>query len=329
MRIFKKTAAIMSAAGLLAFGAVVASGGSALATTGQSVTGCSELIGTLALGLQPNCTAADTTVDNPSSLTITVNTSALSALIDAIPDLGMDTSWTLSCVVNGSPVSAPGSYDITSTEQSASTTIDLETTVGSPEPSSCTISDLKVQTSIALSIGALSLSPFSIGLDATADTATPGAVYANYPNDSLGAHAVVCADDTNNGESGTSIQAFQCLSDQADYWVQVSTHQFVHNGDCLTDFDGSAMLATCIANPTNRSGQVWVQQNASGAGTLTNANGGGCLTAPSSGTIDFAILQVATCHGAVGQEWTVPAVTVVPSITKSVTKHLAKRLATR
>ena len=309
MRIFKKAAAVMSAAGLLAFGAVAVGGGSALATTGQSVTGCSELVGTLALGLQPNCTAAATTIDNPTSITVTVNTSALSALINAIPDLGMDSSWTLSCLVDGSPVSVPGSYDITSTAQSASTTIDLQTAVGSPDPSSCTMSDLKVQTSVALSVGALSLSPFSIGLDATADTATPGAVYANYPSDGLGAHTEVCADDTNNGDSGTHIQAFQCLSDEADFWMQVSTHQFVHNGDCLTDSGGTVVLQSCVANPTSGSGQIWQQQNVSGAGTLSNANGGGCLTAPSSGTIDFATLQVASCHGAVGQKWTVPATT--------------------
>jgi hypothetical protein len=309
MGLFKKTAAVMSTAGLLAFGAVAASGGSAFATTDQSVAGCNELIGTLALGLQPNCTAAAATVDNPTSITVTVNTSELSALLDVIPGLGMDTSWTLSCEVNGIPVIVPGSYDITSTAQSASTTIDLQTTVGSPAPSSCTMSDLKVQTSVGLTLGALGLSPFSIGLDATANTATPGAVYANYPNDSLGAHTEVCADDTDNGDSGTNIQAFQCLSDQSDYWLQVSTNQFVHNGDCLTDAAGRAILAACVANPTNGSGQIWNQQNASGAGSLSNADGGGCLTAPASGTIDFATLQVGSCHGAVGQKWTVPSAT--------------------
>jgi hypothetical protein len=308
MRSFKKAGAFISAVGLLAFGAAV-SGGTAFAATGQSVAGCSELVGTLAIGLQPNCTADDATVDNPSSITITVDTAALSALINAIPGLAMDSSWTLSCLVDGATVSKPGSYDITSTDQSASTTIDLQAIVGSPEPSSCTISDLTVKTSVALSIGALSLSPFSIGIAATADNATPGAVYASYPSDSAGAHAEVCADDANNGDSGTHVQAFQCLSDQADYWVQVSTHQFVHNGDCLTDSGGSVILQTCVASPANSSGQIWNQQNASGAGSLTNANGGGCLTAPASGTIDSATLRVASCHGAVGQKWTVPAAT--------------------
>ncbi len=63
----------------------------------------------------------------------------------------------------------------------------------------------------------------------------PGAVYANYPSDSGGAHAVVCADDTANGNAGTKIQAFQCLSDLARPLVQIGTGQLVHNGDCLTD----------------------------------------------------------------------------------------------
>jgi hypothetical protein len=305
----KKFAAVSSAVGLLAFGAIAGGGESAFATTGQSVAGCSELVGTLALGLQPNCTSAAATVENPTSITITVNTSALSSLLNAIPGLAMDSSWTLSCLVDGSAVSVPGTYDITSTEQSASTTINLQTAVGSPEPSSCTISNLTVETSLALSLGALSLSPFSIGIAATAASVTPGAVYADYPNDSVGAHAEVCADDANNGDSGTHVQAFQCLSDQADYWVQVGTHQFVHNGDCLTDSGGTVVLQNCVANPNDASGQIWNQQNASGPGTLSNANGGGCLTAPASGSIDFTALRVATCQGAVGQKWTVPATT--------------------
>jgi hypothetical protein len=149
-----------------------------------------------------------------------------------------------------------------------------------------------------------------VGANATANTGVPGAVYANYPKDSSGAHAVVCADDTGNGNSGTDIQAYQCLSDLADQWIQMGTHQFVHNGDCLTDTGSGVRIETCIASPSNSSGQVW-HASSSGAGQMTNADGNGCLTAPSSGTIAGALLRVGACKRAVGQHWTVPNVTPV------------------
>jgi hypothetical protein len=56
---------------------------------------------------------------------------------------------------------------------------------------------------------------------------------------------------------------------------------------------------------------VWQPGSSSGASELRNANGNGCLTAPSSGTIDTAALKVAACRNTVGQLWTVPNVTPV------------------
>jgi len=311
MRILKKAATSTVAVGLLAFGAVAGGGGSALASTAQPVTACSATLGTLALGLLPNCTAGDSTIDNPTSITITLNTTSLGALLNVIPGLGEKATWTLSCIVNGSPVSVPGTYTVTTTSQSASDVIDLQAAVGSPNPSQCTVSDLTATTTLALTLGALGLSEVTVGAAATADAGTPGAVYANYPSDSAGAHAEVCADDTGNGNAGTSIQAYQCLSDLADQWIHLGDGQFAHNGDCLTDTGGAVMIESCVASPANNSGQVWHPQHSSGAGTLSNADGNGCLTAPSSGTIDSGSLHVAACHGAVGQKWTVPSVTAV------------------
>jgi hypothetical protein len=310
MRIFKKAAASTVAVGLLAFGAVAGGGGSALAATAQPVTGCSATLGAIALGLFPNCTAGDSTIANPTSITITLNTTSLGALLNVIPGLGMTASWNLSCVVDGNPHTSSGSFTVTSLVQSASRTIDLQSAVGSPNPSSCTVSNLKARTTLALSLGALGLPPITIGANATADTGVPGAVYANYPRDSAGAHAVVCADDTGNGNAGSNIQAYQCLSDLADQWIQMGTGQYVHNGDCMTDTGATVKLERCIASPSNSSGQVW-HGRSSGAGQLSNADGNGCLTAPSSGTIAGAVLRVAACRGAVGQAWTVPNVTPV------------------
>jgi hypothetical protein len=186
--------------------------------------------------------------------------------------------------------------------------IDLQSAVGSPDPSSCTVSDLKA-TSLA-SLTALTLNLITIGASATADTGVPGAVYANYPADKAGARAEVCADDTGNGNAGTGTQAYQCLSDLADQWIQLGTGQFVHNGDWLTDTGSGVAIERCIASPPDSSGQVW-SGSSGGAGELTNADGNGCLTAPSSGTIDSGLLRVAACHFAVGQECTIPNVTNV------------------
>jgi Ricin-type beta-trefoil lectin domain len=298
----------MAATSLIAIGAVTGGGGSAQAATGQSLSGCNATYGIiLGLSLLPTCTAGDSTIANPTSVAITLNTSSLSSILNIL-GLGVKATWTLSCTVDGNQVTKMGSFQVTSLSQSATDVINLQTAVGSPNPSSCTVSQLKATTLISLT--ALTLKLITIGASATADTGVPGAVYANYPNDKNGAHAVVCADDTGNGNSGTNIQAYQCLSDLADQWIQLGTGQFAHNGDCMTDTGTTVALEKCIAGPSSSSGQVW-NASSSGAGRMTNDDGNGCLTAPSSGTIAGALLRVGACKGAVGQQWTVPNVTPV------------------
>jgi hypothetical protein len=308
MRIFKKAVTSAAAVGLLAFGAVAGSGGSADAATGQSLNGCNATYGIiLGLSLLPTCTAGDSTIANPTSVTITLNTSSLGSILNLL-GLGVKATWTLSCTVDGNQVSSNGSFQVTSLSSSASDVIDLQSAVGSPNPSSCTVTSLKAKSLASLT--ALTLNLITIGVSATADTGVPGAVYANYPSDSDGAHAVVCADDTGNGNSGTAIQAYQCLSDLADQWIQMGTGQFVHNGDCLTDTGSGVTIEKCIGSPSSSSGQVW-HASSGGAGQMTNDDGNGCLTAPSSGTISGALLRVGACKGSVGQHWTVPNVTPV------------------
>ena len=233
MRIFKKAVTSAAAVGLIAFGAVAGSGGTAHAATDQSLNGCDATYGIiLGLSLLPTCTAGDSTIANPTSVSITLNTSSLGSILNLL-GLGVKATWTLTCTVDGNQVSSTGSFQVKSLSTSATDVIDLQSAVGSPNPSSCTVKNLKA-TSLA-SLTALTLNLITIGASASADTGVPGAVYANYPSDSDGAHAVVCADDTGNGNSGTNIQAYQCLSDLADQWIQMGTGQFVHNGDCLTD----------------------------------------------------------------------------------------------
>ena len=128
MRIFKKAAVSMTAVGLLAVGAVVGVGGSALAAPkgpDTLITGCDAQVNTVGDGFEPNCEAIGGTVDNPTVIAIYVDTDDLGALIDAQPGQGMDASWTLSCLVNGTTVSVPGTYDVTSTSQAPDAIIDL------------------------------------------------------------------------------------------------------------------------------------------------------------------------------------------------------------
>jgi len=297
--------------------------GTASAASDLSLSGCN--IGSsalLELSTFPTCAAVDGTAYNPTSITVSVNTSffqaiegvpGLVALLGLLDDpLKENVTYTLSCQVNGAPVTHNESFHATTTTSTQSQTVNLQSAIGSPEPTSCTVEDLTATSLLSINstlVSDLTGLSFAFGAQATANTTIPGAVYANYPADSAGVRAEVCADDTGEGLAGTRTQAYECLSDLADQWVQVSTGQFVHDGDCLTDSGGPVSIETCSPDPNDSSGQIWVQQNASGAGTLTNADGNGCLTAPASGTIDTATLQVATCANAIGQEWTVPAVT--------------------
>lgn len=303
MQIFKKAAASVSAVGLLALGAVAVSGGSALASTQQSITACSALEGAVAVGVIPNCTAGNSTIKNPTSITITLNTSALSSLLNVVPGLGLQASWTLSCVVDGASVSKSSSYTVSSVTQSASTSIDLQAAVGSPEPNTCTISGLKVQTTLAVSVGLPGVSPFTLGVSATGTTAVPGAIYQSEGTTSSGANAVLCADDTANANAGSKIQSFQCLSDLADYWVQTRARQLVHNGDCMAAFGGNVFLATCTAGDPS---QQWSQSTI--GGELRNQGSNGCLTATSAK--DGVQLVVGSCDSGADQTWHIPAMSV-------------------
>lgn len=317
-------AAVTASAAGTASAVTASAAGTPSAVTGTAVTSCTlNAKSILVLSTYPTCTAGDSTIHNPTAITVSAQTGlfqaiegvpGLAAILAALGDpLKQNVTYTLACQVDGSTSTYHGSFQATTSAATLTQKVNLAAAVGSPAPTQCTIEDLTATSLLQINsviIAALSAKTFDFGASATAHTVTPGAVYANYPSDGIGAHAVVCADDTDNGYSGSRIQAFQCLSDLADYWIQVSTHQFVHNGACLTDSGGVATLERCVLDPTRGSGQIWLQQHAAGAGTLSNADGAGCLTAPKSGMITFAVLRVAACSGGLGREWTVPAATV-------------------
>jgi hypothetical protein len=299
MWIFKKAAVSMAAVSLLALGAVVGVGGSALAAAGPGtlITGCEAQVNTVANGFEPNCEAIGGSIDNPTVIVVDVDTDDLGTLIDDQKGQGMDPF----------------------------TIINLQTAVGSPMPNRCSIEDLTVQTALSLiplilrpsTLGenalrenalrqhALGDSSFTVGVVALASTALPGGIYQAEGTTKGGARAVLCADDTANGNAGSKIQGFQCLNDLADSFVRTSSGQLVHNGDCVGLSGSKVILSTCTAGETS---QEWLP-SAVGA-RVRNRSTGTCLTAPS--VMEGIQLTVTPCGNGANQKWHLPAASAAP-----------------
>ena len=258
----------------------------------------------------PNCTAAAGTMDHPNTSIVIgfeETTDLLAQLVDDQDGQGFTAQWSLACDVDGATVTAPGSYTVTSTAQPPFTTIDLQSAVGSPDPSRCSVEGLTMRTLLPLdALVTDEALPFQIAVAAVATTAAPGAIHQDEGTTSGGAHAALCADDTADGNAGSKIQGFECLGDLAQEFVQTSTGQLVINGDCVTATKGGGVLLDkCVADDT---AQRWTQ--AKPGGTLKNTSTGTCLTAPSvkNGTP----LTVKACGGAARQQWALPALTPAP-----------------
>ncbi len=302
MRIYRKAAVSATAAGLLAFG-VISGGGTAFASPiptpfGGLITVCEATVANVSAGYEPNCQAGGV-VNNPTSLTIDVDTDGLGALLDDQEGQAMNATWELSCVVNGATVTSAGSYSVTSTTQEPETTIDLQTAVGSPEPTQCGI-EVEVSTALPLNDEDIESGSFEIGVAALGDVALPGAIWQK----ESATNATLCADDTANGNAGAKIQSFLCQGDLAESFVQTSTGQLVHNGDCLGLSGSNVILAKCTAGKVP---QTWSQTKT--GGTLMNKSSGTCLTAPS---VKSGIqLTVRACGTGASQQWNAPAAPVV------------------
>jgi hypothetical protein len=306
MRIFMKAVASTATVGLLAFGAVGGSGGTAFAGQGPSylpIALCSSSVADVAIGYVPNCEAEGTIEYPNSSIAIGFEvTDSVSTLIDDQEGQGLTLSWELACLVNGTTVDSSGSYqDTDASQEDAYTVIHLQKAVGSPDPSLCLVEEAG-ETLLPLNEEDLDEAvPFQIGVASVTTIAAPGAIYQEQGTTSAGAHAELCADDAANGDAGAKIQAFQCLSDRADSFVQASTGQLVHNGDCVSvTAGGYAFLARCAANDAL---EQWTQSKV--GGTLKNQWTGTCLTAPS---VNNGIqLTVTACGSAANQQWYLPA----------------------
>jgi hypothetical protein len=315
MRYFKKLAVATAAAGLAVAGVVAAGGGVANAATDQSVTGCSTgSSGLLALNVFPTCDGPTSTVINPSSVTVAADPSFFSTL-SALPGLNAvltllgqslaeNITYTLTCSVNGQLVTKDESFQATNSSQSS--TVSMQDAVGSPQPNNCQLSDLHAVSLVSLSAPLLALllgQHFTFGATATANTGVSGAIYMNNGTTSKGAGASTCVDDANNGNAGSKVQAYQCNSDLAQYWIQSSDGHIVRNGVCLTQSGGNAVLAKCSG--TNNA-QKWDVHGINGAfGTLVNHSTSQCLTAGSPK--NFSQITVGNCTGAANQRWAGPA----------------------
>jgi hypothetical protein len=307
MRNLRTAAAVLAATGIAALGAVTATSGVANAASDLSITGCSTNVGVLTVGLLVNCSAPTGTIYNPTQIKVTVNKTALTALLGDL-GVGVKVKYDLTCSVDGSNVTRHKGFTATKPNQNWQV-VDLQQTVGSPEPNQCQVQNLSAKSLASLSI--LKYPILGFGATATGDNGIPGAIWAQYPPSTSGAGSTVCADDTGNGNAGTKIQAYQCEQDLADQWIQVSK-QLVHNGDCMTNAGGWVKLEKCEAGQWAAPNQTWnVMGTPYKSGEITQGNGW-CLSAPASGMVDGSQLSVQHC-GTTGyvQWWKAPGNTAV------------------
>jgi hypothetical protein len=316
MRKFAKLAAAVATSGIAVFGSLAATAGVANADDEQSVTGCDTgSSGLLGLNVFPTCSSPTSTVVSPTSFTVsidpsffsTLNTPLIKAAIGLLGQtLAENVTYTLACSVNGTTVTKDESFQATTDAATQTQTVDLQQAVGSPEPNSCQVQNLKATSLVSLSAPVLALlngSHFNFGVNATAETGVPGAIWMSSGKTSAGAGAGICVDDANNGNAGSKVQVYQCNSDLAQFWVQSSDGHIVRNGVCLQQSSTKAILAKCSG--TNNA-QKWTINGTHGVfNTVVNHSTSQCLTAPSPK--NFTQITVGSCTGAANQRWTGPA----------------------
>jgi hypothetical protein len=302
------------------FGGPGGHGGHGPSVTQQSVTGCDLPEGLLVVGLIPTCTAPDSTVKTPTSVTISADPAFFTDLSNNVVanllqsvlggPLGEHVTYTLDCVVDGQSVDYNGHFDASVHHQSQ--VIDLQQAVGSPIPNSCTVEHLQATALIGLKsvvlqvlepvLRRLGLGELSFGVSATANTGVPGAIWAETGKNDAGVNADICVDDAANGNHGSNVQVYQCNSDLAQYWTQSENGQLVHNGDCINVRNGQVTLDSCNVH----SAEQWKVNGTHGQwGTIVNRSTGQCLTAAS--VANFSSLKVSGCTNDADQMFTAPA----------------------
>lgn len=279
----------IAGSGLLALAGVAASAGIASAST--HVNGCTAT-GTLAVNVIPTCSSSGM-VENPTSITLSVNSAELSALLNPVASMagqGIKDSWSLTCYAGTRRLfSKTGTFTVTASQTSTSTNLPLGTEVPAKCDVSSTVSTLAAVNAILL----LNVNALDVSDSVAANKAMPGAIWTG--NQGVSTH---CADVTgDNDANGTKIQIWTCESDLADYFVQTPGHLLEHDGNCLTNVGGRAYLDYCTEAPD----QIWSN---SGAAQEVRSGTGGCLTDFSA--TDGTQLMITTCANKADQKWTIP-----------------------
>lgn len=293
MRKIRHLVAATAATGLLALGGVAASGGAANAGT-QHVSGCSKS-GLATVGIAPMCRSAGS-VNNPTSILLTVNASFLNRLLDtpaSLLGLGIKDSWHLTCWGgNRQMIDRVGVFRMTGRsimggQRNPSTWL----LRGGPTPNRCTVRS----TVTALGdLTILGLGLLTVGDNVTATTAVPGAMWAR---DSSGRTKCATGPYNSYQDPGARITGWDCRSAMANYWIWSPNRQLVHDGLCLTNSGGRAWLRRC----TGRANQAWFN---AGHYRVVRSGAGGCLTVPS--TRNGTQLRIMRCTGGPTQRWLIP-----------------------
>jgi hypothetical protein len=289
MREIRRLAAAAVGSGVLALGGIAASAGTAGAATGSTnVTGCTAR-GSLTIGVMPACSSTGT-VENPKSITLSVSSGELSALLNPVASAagqGMRDDWEVSCYAGSrEEFTESGRFEVTAAQARTSTTLPK----GNGVPATCTVSST-VSTLLAVNARLLmNINVLDISDEVTADQATPGRV---------GTGRGKCADDKGDSDgNGNQAQIWDCVTDDdAQLWDTSPDRNIVHDGDCLTNQDGQAKLEYC----EGWNDQKW--DNA-GVGKEVVSASGGCLTEASSA--DGAQLTITGCRNDSHQHWSLP-----------------------
>lgn len=292
MRKLRHLVAATAATGLLALGGVAATGGAASADT--HVSGCNKS-GLATVGVVPTCTSTGS-VNNPTSIKLTVSASFLNRLLDtpaSLLGLGIKDRWLLTCWGgNRQMLQRGGTFTMTGRSilggQRNPSTYLLRTYL---TPSRCTVSST---VSALGDLTVLGVGLLSVGDEVTATTGVPGAMWGTAPSGQT-----KCATGPFNSyrDPGSRVVGWDCQSALANYWIWTPNRQLTHNGLCLTNAGGRAWLRGC----TNRPNQAWFN---AGHNQVLRSGAGGCLTIPSgrNGTQ----LRVTRCTGRAGQRWWIP-----------------------
>jgi hypothetical protein len=261
MLMIRRFAGRALAVGVIALAGVAVGAGVASAGT---VGSCS------AQGQYAVCVASGT-VDNPTSISVTVTAS---------PDQSVSVSWDDVCSQGTGAGGDSGSF---TAETPVTRTIDHPYA----HPDNCVVSaDAQLQdggNSIRVVINSPAVQPPVIkGYDGK------------------------CVDDLGNSSAnGTKIVLWSCSGGAAQQW-KFSQGKLVHNGRCLTDPSNGGTGTKVILNAcSSAKDDLWTHKS-NGEYVLAARNGKLCLNDPASSKQSGTQLDVYTCKATANQRWSLP-----------------------